>query len=76
VENPRELLAVNLIRLRSERGWSQETLALEAGVHRTAVAHVERRSRNVSLESLHKFAIALEVPIAELLRACTTTRHG
>lgn len=69
VENPRELLALNLIRLRAKKGWSQEALALEAGVHRTFVAHVERQARNLSLDSLHKLAVALQVPIAELLKA-------
>ncbi len=39
----REVLAVNMIRLRSQRQWSQEALAFEAGLHRTFVAHVVRR---------------------------------
>jgi transcriptional regulator with XRE-family HTH domain len=63
----RAVLAVNLIAMRGERGWSQDALALEAGLHRTFVAHVERRVRNISLESLEKLAAALQVQTYELL---------
>ena len=63
----RELLARNLIRLRAERHFSQEELAYEAGLHRTFVAHVERRMRNISLDNIEKLAVALDVPVASLL---------
>ncbi len=63
----RELLARNLVRLRAERRFSQEALAYEAGLHRTFVAHVERRMRNISLDNLEKLAVALDVPVASLL---------
>ena len=63
----RAVLAVNLIALRGMKGWSQEALALEAGLHRTFVAHVERQARNISLESLEKLAMALGVQTFELL---------
>lgn len=65
--NIRAVLAVNLIALRAQKGWSQEALALEAGLHRTFVAHVERQVRNISLESLEKLALALDVQTYELL---------
>jgi transcriptional regulator with XRE-family HTH domain len=63
----RGLLAKNLIRLRQEREWSQERLALEAGLHRTFVAHVERHARNISLDNLEKLAIAFGVEAYSLL---------
>jgi transcriptional regulator with XRE-family HTH domain len=47
-----------MIRMRQEREWSQERLALEAGLHRTFVAHVERQGRNISLDNLEKIALA------------------
>jgi transcriptional regulator with XRE-family HTH domain len=65
--NIRAVLAVNIITLRGAKGWSQDVLALEAGVHRTFVAHVERQSRNLSLDSLEKVATALGVQTYELL---------
>ena len=63
----RAVLASNLIRLRREKGWSQEALAFEAGLHRTFVAHVERQARNISLDNLERLASALSVQIHELL---------
>lgn len=64
----RALLAENVVRLRAERGMSQEALAFEAGLHRTFVAHVERQARNISLDNIERLAIALNVPVGELLR--------
>jgi len=63
----RQLLAMNLVRLRREKGWSQEDLALEAGLHRTFVAHVERQVRNISIDNIERLANALQVSIHRLL---------
>jgi transcriptional regulator with XRE-family HTH domain len=63
----REILAVNLIRLRAQRGWSQEALAFETGLHRTFVAHVERRARNISLDNVERLANAFGLETFELL---------
>ena len=63
----RAVLAKNMIRLRQEREWSQERLALEAGLHRTFVAHVERHVRNISLDNLEKIALAFGVEAYSLL---------
>jgi len=64
----RGVLAANLIRLRAERGWSQEALAFECGLHRTFVAHVERQARNISLDNLERLAKALGVPTYRLIK--------
>lgn len=64
----RAVLAGNMIRLRGEKGWSQEMLAFEAGLHRTFIAHVERRARNVSLDNVEKIAKALGVRTYVLLK--------
>lgn len=65
--NARDLLAANLKRLRAERGWSQEQLALEAGLHRTFIAHVERKMRNISIDNIERLAVALGVTPSLLL---------
>ena len=67
IPTARELLATNLVRLRREKGWSQEDLALEAGLHRTFVAHVERQVRNISIDNIERLANALQVSIHRLL---------
>lgn len=62
----RELLALNMIRLRRDLGWSQDALALEAGLDRTFIAHVETLRRNISLDNVERIALALSVKVAEL----------
>ena len=68
----RELLALNLVALRREKGLSQEALAFEAGLHRTFVAHVERQARNASIDNIERLALALGVPVERLLRLPAT----
>lgn len=70
----RAVLAQNLLNLRHQRGWSQEHLAFEAGLHRTFVAHVERQARNLSLDSLEKIAVAFGVEPYELLKPVKRSR--
>lgn len=61
------MLAENLVAMRGALGWSQEDLALEAGLHRTFVAHVERQARNISLDNIERLATALGVETYVLL---------
>lgn len=62
----REILATNMRAFRAERGWSQEFLAFETGLHRTFIAHCERGARNISIDNIEKIAHAFNVPIASL----------
>jgi len=63
----RIILAQKLRFLRFTRGWSQETLAELAGLHRTYVSSIERGERNVSIDNLEKLADAFELSVSELL---------
>jgi transcriptional regulator with XRE-family HTH domain len=65
----RRQLARNLKRLRTEKGWSQEELADQAGLHRTYVSGVERGVRNPTITIVATLAKALGVPPSELLSA-------
>jgi transcriptional regulator with XRE-family HTH domain len=47
--NVRQRLAVNMKRLRKERGWSQEALAAEAGLDSTYISAIERVVRNPAI---------------------------
>ncbi len=51
--------------LRREKGWSQEKLALTAGLDRTYISSLESGKRNVSISNIEKIADALGVTIAD-----------
>lgn len=63
-----QLLGRNVRILRSERGVSQEELALEAGMKRSYLSDLERGTRNPSVRALGRLASALQVPPDQLLR--------
>jgi transcriptional regulator with XRE-family HTH domain len=60
-------LARSVRRLRERKGWSQEQLAHECGVHRTYIGSIERGERNVTLATVQKIANALGVQPLALL---------
>jgi len=75
---PDELLAIigaAVAKRRMELSLSQEDLAEKAGVHRTYVSDIERGVRNVSILTLERIAEALDIALAVLLMAPTTTNH-
>ena len=57
----------NLRKFRRERGFSQEKLAFECGLHRTYISGVERGVRNPTVLVLEAIAKALEIPSSLLL---------
>ena len=63
----RERLAVNMKRLRKERGWSQEALADAARLDRTYISGIERVVRNPTATVLERIASALDCTLGELL---------
>jgi len=54
--------------MRTERGWSQEKLALTADLDRTYVPGIEKGERNVSITVIQKIADAFKVDIIELFK--------
>jgi transcriptional regulator with XRE-family HTH domain len=63
----RKTLGLNLQRIRREKGWSQEELAFESGIHRTYVSGLERGIRNPTITVVQKLAESLRVPFGALL---------
>lgn len=53
---------------RISKGYSQESLAARAGLHRAYIGKIERGEKNVGIETLEKVTIALEVPLVELFK--------
>lgn len=56
-----EIVGKRIRELRSEQGLSQEKLALRAELDRTYIAGVEQGKRNLSIKSLEKIIIALNI---------------
>lgn len=53
--------------IREQRGLSQEALAAAAGLHRTAVTHIEGATRSATIETVRKLATALGIQPGALL---------
>lgn len=64
--NLQQKLGLAIIKLRKEKGLSQEKFALEADVDRRYMSDLENGKRNPSLEIIEKIANRLEVSISEL----------
>ena len=60
-------LATRVRAMRRDKGWSQEELAHQAGVHRTFVSQIERAVKISTIVTVEKVARALGVRIGELL---------
>lgn len=54
--------------IRVSKGFSQESLAAKAGLHRAYVGKIERGEKNVGIETLEKVAIALNVNLIEFFK--------
>lgn len=63
----RQRLADNMRKYRREKGWSQEELADQAGVHRTYISGVERLVRNPTITIVGRIAEALGVAVGDLV---------
>lgn len=57
----------NLKRIRKEKGWSQEQLAFESGLHRTYISGIERGARNPTIVILARLAESLRVTVDQLV---------
>jgi len=65
---PSQRFAVLLRKHRRERGFSQETLAERAGLHRNFISLIERGVNQPSVDSLFQLASALEISPIDLVR--------
>jgi ribosome-binding protein aMBF1 (putative translation factor) len=64
-----KMLGKRIRQLRAHKGWSQEYLAEEAGMHRTYLWGIEQGVRNPSIRHLTQIADALGVSVASLFAA-------
>jgi transcriptional regulator with XRE-family HTH domain len=60
------LFGQNVRLAREKKGWSQDRLSEESGLHRTYISGIERGVRNPTIEIVQQIAVALDVDIQEL----------
>ena len=65
----KEVVAVNLRRLRHAKGMTQEELAEKAGLSARHIGVIERAEGSATVTALGQIADALEVDASELVRA-------
>jgi DNA-binding XRE family transcriptional regulator len=63
----RETVATNLRSARKRAGLSQTALAQHAGVDKRTISRIERAKADTGLSRLYALALALSIPLADLL---------
>lgn len=58
----------NVRAIREAKGWSQDKLSDESGLHRTYISGIERGIRNPTIEIVQKIALALGVEVSYLFK--------
>lgn len=62
----RDLVGLNVRRIRVAKGISQERLAFDSGVDRSYLGSLERFEGNPTVDVLDRLASTLQVPLSEL----------
>ena len=58
----------NLSKIRKQKGWSQEKLAVEANISYNTIIKIERGGiKNPKIDTVMKLAGALQIPIDKLV---------
>ena len=63
----RRQMGLNVQRFRRSKGWSQEDLGFESGLHRTYISGIERGTRNPTVVIVAKLAKTLGISAGTLL---------
>lgn len=68
-----DAVAARIRELRMARGWSQDRLALEAGLSKDAVSRIERGERSARLDTLERLGAAVGLSLPKLVDFGETT---
>ncbi len=60
--------------VREEKGWSQEEMAYQCGLHRTYIGSVERGEYNVTLLTLRRITDALGISLVDAAKGTSRGR--
>ena len=66
VKHVRKFLGTRLRALRKQRALSQERLGDRAGLSGKFIGEVERGEKSISIDSLYRVSVALEIPLRDL----------
>jgi transcriptional regulator with XRE-family HTH domain len=66
VRHVRKFLGQRLRALRKQRSLSQERLGERSGLSGKFIGEVERGEKSISIDSLYRVSVALEIPLREL----------
>jgi transcriptional regulator with XRE-family HTH domain len=67
ISNINKRTGARIRKLRTKKGWSQEKLALEAGLHRAYIGQIERGEKNIGLKNLEKIAKTLGIKLKDII---------
>jgi len=63
-----KLIGDRIRSLRKAKGFTQEALAEKAGIHYSYISGIEHAERNISLETLEKIIVALDIAPIEIFQ--------
>jgi transcriptional regulator with XRE-family HTH domain len=69
-----QLVGQNLRRIRERRGYSQEKLAARAELSSSYVSRVELGKENISVRSIERICVVLDISPADLFRGSGRSR--
>ena len=61
----KDIVRRNIVRIRQQKGWTQERLAFNSDVSKAGLCTIESGQRSPTVTTLEKIAKALKVPISE-----------
>jgi len=58
----------NIVRIRQEKGYTQERLAYESGISKGFLSEIESGKKSPTIRTLEKIAETLEITLSELTK--------
>ena len=58
-------LGQNIKKYRLKKGWTQEQLGFEAGLHRAYIGQIERGEKDIDMRNLKKITDAFEIKLSD-----------
>jgi transcriptional regulator with XRE-family HTH domain len=68
-----EIVGERIAHLRKEKKISQQKFSYEANIERTYLTHIEKGRKNISLSTLEKIMIALEITPEAFFKSISLT---